>query len=820
MKRFLREHLTKEQKNRWPKEKYGNIDPDRRAATDHFFGVGNDVIETPLSNTDEYAAKTEKNDVHRQIEAHLGFPIAHKDYVDGYVTDKHQRRESLSAILANSNPSLKNKYELDPDRKKSNRGYTARIVRGHEVLGQTNPEDMDNGNAGHAWTGSCKNVRGGVAWNSGRVFNEVKAGTSVVFIKDPDGREIYRGTLQPYVSNKNPKHIAFALNGEYYKGSAPNPDHTAFAKKTAIELSHPEEDFSAKYNLDLTTKASVIPDSIRDHQSGVYNDRGTSTIDPQRFADDAAKKYIEDHRTSGKYIPMNVVGKLVASNINNEDVKTIFSPKHPPTSGSITDLANHIQNIETTFKKLNNSLDSDSLYALGKHAAWALAGHSRQSYDSEKIKTDIVNNITKHPNFKKENFSGILPNEINPKWAINSVGSSHLFDNEYIKRYVLDTKEPLGNEEADNLLKNPNFTAEHLKTLISKPNKIANRDIHPFADAPFKLDENTLKKMMWNDTSTLYIMATRNDVPRHMLNENLPSHYNISHDSISSKVGSRREGNAEISGYERTMKKLENRKGTDWDQKTKEHWLHDFGRIKMLSYMNTGDFMTNLSKFDANRETISDENIAKVLASKNITEKNVHTLASGGADNIFARKIYDMSPVLKDRTGYFKKMIDSTPVINNSHLEHFLNHAAHPLNEEMLSHLVDEKHNHSGDITRSVRDTLAEKISNTNNNILMHKYVSHNKEPFNILKTAQYEKIVKNPAFIVDGNSMSMAIAKKKPFLLKMMIEKSPHAFTQSHVSQIADLPATEIYKMKDKLENNDFLSLDLRDKISNLKTD
>jgi hypothetical protein len=104
------------------------------------------------------------------------------------------------------------------------------IHRGIEVAGQTNPEKDNSHPSGHSWKDdSCKNIVNGKYRHV--LANECKHGTIVVFVKDPDGKEIYRATLQPYHSESG--NTRYNLDAEY---GIIHPDYTKHVKELINRL--------------------------------------------------------------------------------------------------------------------------------------------------------------------------------------------------------------------------------------------------------------------------------------------------------------------------------------------------------------------------------------------------------------------------------------------------------------------------------------------------------------------------------------------------------------------------------------------------------
>lgn len=224
-KSFLLEYLTDEQRKSFAHIK---MTDEARKATDHFFGVGNDEVEHPINFSGS------KSHTHRQIETHIGKKLSPEEYRGGYVADKFGRKTKIGKMIYDK--ALRDDYANDPSRKGiNNEKYTARIVRGTEVAGQTNPTPNKEHPYGHEWSSySCKDVEACNGENSHMLPREIKHGTVVMFVKDHTGKEVSRFTLQPYHAESGSGNIAYGINGVYGKE---HPSFYEHANKIANALS-------------------------------------------------------------------------------------------------------------------------------------------------------------------------------------------------------------------------------------------------------------------------------------------------------------------------------------------------------------------------------------------------------------------------------------------------------------------------------------------------------------------------------------------------------------------------------------------------------
>lgn len=256
-KSFLLEYLTDEQRTRYKNYKMSDK---ARSDTDPFFGKGNDKVTGDLDHM------TDKSEIHRKIEKHLGNEISHDDYRAGLTRDKYGRSVRIGRAIKDD--KLKSEYASDPTREgtKSGSQFTTSTVRGTEVAGQTNPTPNTQHPSGHSWPTSCKNIETGIRRH--QLGDDIEKGTVVHFVHDHNGQEIYRATLHPH---HNPEgHVAYAVDSEY---GIKHPSFTKSAQDTAAALS------GKMRGSPIYTKAE-----------GIYNDSGaTHMIHPSISSEDLDK---------------------------------------------------------------------------------------------------------------------------------------------------------------------------------------------------------------------------------------------------------------------------------------------------------------------------------------------------------------------------------------------------------------------------------------------------------------------------------------------------------------------------------------------------
>lgn len=257
-KSFLVEYLTDTQREIFNQYKMSDK---ARADTDHFFGAGNDKVTGDLDHM------TDKSEIHRKIENHLGKNISHSDYRLGLTTDKYGRNVKIGRAIKDD--KLRAEYAGDSAREGARRGsqFTTSTVRGIEVAGQTNSSPNTEHPKGHSWKGlSCKNIRYGIRRH--KLPDEIHHGTVVHFVHDSTGQEIYRATLQPH-HNKD-GHVAYAVDSEY---GIKHPSFTKSAQDVASALTSP-----------------LRGSSIYEKHPDVYNDNGiTHMIHPSVDSESLSK---------------------------------------------------------------------------------------------------------------------------------------------------------------------------------------------------------------------------------------------------------------------------------------------------------------------------------------------------------------------------------------------------------------------------------------------------------------------------------------------------------------------------------------------------
>lgn len=293
-KAFLLEYITDDQRDRYKDVK---MTPEARGATDHFFGVGNDKVQGEILHDD-------KSEIHKQLENHLGQPVAHEDYNRGAIKDKYGRDVKIGRMIKDN--SLRNQFDQDPARKLGTAPVLkTSTVRGVDVAGQTNPVPNAEHPTGHAWKDiSCKNVENGV--NAHYLDHEIKHGTVVHFVHDQNGQEIYRATIHPHHNSDG--NVAYAVDAEY---GIKHPKFTQDAHAIAEKL-------SGEYKPGLFTK-----------QPMVYNDSGNRFVLHPKASHEEIDKSLH-HELSKPYDEQNsrkLKMLLTHPNVSNDALSRALDTK-------------------------------------------------------------------------------------------------------------------------------------------------------------------------------------------------------------------------------------------------------------------------------------------------------------------------------------------------------------------------------------------------------------------------------------------------------------------------------------------------------------
>ena len=428
-KQFLTEYLTDEQRA-WYADVH--MTDKARAATDHFFGAGNDHV-----REDVIGMEPEKSEIHKAVERHLGKEISHSEYASNSTRTDKGNPIRLGRLIRDD--KLRDQFANDRIRvgsKKSSSHYMT-IVRGTEVAGQTNSAPDPQHPKGHSWgNDSCKNVDTGS--NRHYLHDEIKHGTVVVRAHDQTGQEIYRATLQPHhnVSGQT----AYALDSEY---GLKHPAFTAHAHDVARRL-------SGKYHGGSDHDSMIF----RKHVD-VYNDNGNYEM---------LHPGLSSHELHGIFdSKLGVrISSIAAQHPNADSALLTKALLHNNARVQAAAAANPNASVE----HLHHALDSNNFNV-------RLAASKNPNIKPEHVDKilytndpDTIAHIVKHPSFQQHHFDQLM----------NSSNSAHIVD-------ALSSRHVRA-QDLDKALKHTNYaikmkvarhqraTPEHLDQLLEPGNDI------------------------------------------------------------------------------------------------------------------------------------------------------------------------------------------------------------------------------------------------------------------------------------------------------------------------------------------------------------
>jgi hypothetical protein len=383
MLRFKAFLLISEELNDSQREEFNQMPRDPKAvkATDHYFGVGNDVVSKPLEGT------MDKSEIHKAVERHLGRPISHQDYKNGITNDEYGRQTKLGKLLTKTKaPStLVNGFVKDNTRQgKKFTGLTTITTRSpggdpskgdkSGVAGQTS--------SNQSWEqGSCKNVETGE--KKEYLPQEIKHGTVVTYLQDHKGRELARITLQPHINDQG--HTAYAVDSHY------GIDHAGFhahAEQLAKDLSGPHKGGSINYQ----------------KHPNVYNDNGnTEMIHPNATSDDITKALNDEDpsvRLSAIRHPTKVTPEHITKALNDEDRNVrVVASLHPKVTPE------HNVKISKSIDKDLNDIDPDVRVAASLHPKATSEQLTKALNDEDRSVRQMA---IEHPNLTPEHLTKAL----------------------------------------------------------------------------------------------------------------------------------------------------------------------------------------------------------------------------------------------------------------------------------------------------------------------------------------------------------------------------------------------------------------------------
>jgi hypothetical protein len=380
-KKIIKEELSDEQKKsvaNWKRDLVAV------AATDHYFGKGNDDVHHQLVGTQD------KSEVHKAIERHLGKEIEIPHYKEGLTTDNYGRQVKIGRLIKDE--GLRNQFANDSTRQgKKFTGLSVHVTRSPAgVCGQTS--------GSQSWKDeSCKNFETGS--NRRYLQDEVEHGTVVGYLKDHKGKEISRITLQPHINDEG--HRAYAINGHY------GIDHEDFKQ----HMQNVASDLSGEYK-----------DKIYNIHPKVYNDNNEETILHPKTNNEHISHILSygtsDEKTMALNHP-NINSKNIDKALNDKNInirhRAIYSPNasEENLTKALNDKMQHVRKAALSHKKitpdhLNIALSDNNLgirYAAIQHPKITSENIHKALDDSD---DDIREIAIKHKNATSENIHKAL----------------------------------------------------------------------------------------------------------------------------------------------------------------------------------------------------------------------------------------------------------------------------------------------------------------------------------------------------------------------------------------------------------------------------
>jgi hypothetical protein len=441
---LLIEYLTDEQRNRF---KRVDMTHDARAATDHYFGKGNDKVVGHVEEEDGH--QHEKSEIHKAVERHIGRAIAVEDYRAGKATDHLGRQTRLGRLIKDA--QLRDQFASDNTREGSKKGsnFTTSTHRGIEVAGQTNSEPDAKHPNGHSWEGqSCKNVDTGS--NRHYLEPEIQHGTIVHFVHDHDGKEIYRATLQPHLHNDHPGKVVYAIDSEY---GIKHPAFTASAHKVAQAASTPD----APKNVTYRKHKDVYDDSgdvVSLHPKATASDLHHIATSPD--TNRGAMEAVSTHPALGRHTIEHLIDNWdhSSSKLNDEGLYNIAT--HKNSDGTLWEKGVKTLAGGGFIRNLSKLIDSP-------HATSEGLKHILPHSDSP----DMVRRIASHPRMDGKTMRD-FHNEEGPAHYRAAALHHPTFSSDDVKKFV-DEHLKAGRHRvvAAAIRNNHKVTSEHLQTLAN-----------------------------------------------------------------------------------------------------------------------------------------------------------------------------------------------------------------------------------------------------------------------------------------------------------------------------------------------------------------
>jgi len=497
-------------------------DPKAVAATDHFFGKGNDEISEPLSGT------VDKSEIHKAVERHIGQNIESDDYRAGQTTDKYGRKVKIGGILTKSKaPSqLINGFANDSTRQgKKQTGLSVRITRsGAGIRNQTAPEQ--------SWeNSSCKNVHTGI--NRHYLQQETKHGTVVAYLHNHKGEEIARATLQPHINNEG--HTAYAVDSYY------GLDHEGF-KKHAEDLAK---------RLSGEHKGGSL---LYTKHPGVYNDNGKSIMLHPNATKDDLNKALDDKNPEVREATAghpNATSENINKALDDKDHYVREAAAKNPNANenhinkALDDKDDNVRLAATKHpnaseKNINKALDDKDDFVRGAAAEHPKATNEHIDKALNDGESDVRIAAAKNPNANENNINKALDDSdrhvraaaIRNQNVTNEHINKALDDKNWNVRMAATKHEKATKENLNKALddknwnvrmaaaSHPNATKEHLDKALNDEDEYVRIAAEKMLD---KLGEKKTMNESFNFTQSLYekinpfdIGRSHRDVTNHM----------------------------------------------------------------------------------------------------------------------------------------------------------------------------------------------------------------------------------------------------------------------------------------------------------------
>ncbi len=480
-KHFLIEKLTSDQErevSNWRR------DPEAIKHTDHYFGVGNDEINEPLSG-----GHSEKSEPHKAVERHLGQEIDIDSYKKGLTKDQYGRDVKIGSLLSKSKAPQKliNDFANDSTRQlKKAEGLTVRVTRSPAgVAGQTS--------RGQSWENqSCKNYETGS--NKDFLKDEVKHGSVVAYLMHPNGTELARATLHPHYNDEG--HVAYDMNSYY---GVEHNDFMNHVHDLSTKLSqehkggsilydiHPDvyNDRSTQRMLHPTTSSETI-DGLLDHRDSVIR---KDVVRSRLLSSTQISKALQDKEQGVR------ASAIRNENANEEHISQALDDKSNRVRASA--IRNENANADHITKALDDTDEYVRVFAL-EHKKVNI-GHITKALDDED--PDIRRLAISHPKVNADHITKAL-NDKDYNVRMSAISIQHQKLNADHLSQALDDESP---KLRLRVMLNPKIDETHITKALQDSDKYVRESAiyHP------KATVEHLKYAVDNDTHKNNVYAAR-----------------------------------------------------------------------------------------------------------------------------------------------------------------------------------------------------------------------------------------------------------------------------------------------------------------------